>query len=431
MSKKVHAILTELFDCLRSTSITSVICLIAALAVFVQIQSAGAAEPQSAPQQNTIIPQLPTTASVQIDNIAVSTPLPQTPTTTPADEQLRIVIDAALEQRGTPYVWGGAKPGGFDCSGLLEWAFSQAGIEIPRHSTNQSLTGTTITDINALQRGDLVYYEYGADKKHIVMYLGEIDGVRSVLAAPYTGQVVRIEELATKNFVRAARIIDGANSAPVTPPVEEASAPETTEAAETPEVPAVSEIPSEPALLDSGLHAPNADDVVNDGTYITQSGDWLSTIAPRPEVNMTTEELHAINRDRVPDPDMLPIGLELRTRGVPIDVPVVTPVVNMPDTAPAPTPTPAPAVSDGSDWDRLAQCESSGDWAINTGNGYYGGLQFDNATWNDYNGDEFAARADQASREEQITVATRVRDDRGSYGSWPACARKLGLPVAR
>ncbi len=90
----------------------------------------------------------------------------------------------------------------------------------------------------------------------------------------------------------------------------------------------------------------------------------------------------------------------------------------------------APRSGSGVDpvWTTLAACESSGDWAINTGNGYYGGLQFDDGTWRDYGGTDFAPRADRATREEQIEVATRVRDDRGGYGSWPACAAKLGLP---
>jgi uncharacterized protein YabE (DUF348 family) len=88
----------------------------------------------------------------------------------------------------------------------------------------------------------------------------------------------------------------------------------------------------------------------------------------------------------------------------------------------------APAVADGSVWDRLAQCESTGNWAINTGNGYYGGLQFDAGTWRAYGGTDYAALPHQASREEQITVASRVRDDRGGFGAWPACSRRLGLP---
>ena len=64
-------------------------------------------------------------------------------------------------------------------------------------------------------------------------------------------------------------------------------------------------------------------------------------------------------------------------------------------------------------WDRVAQCESGGNWSINTGNGYYGGLQFSYSTWLAYGGDDFAQRADLASRAEQITVANRVYADNG------------------
>ena len=76
-------------------------------------------------------------------------------------------------------------------------------------------------------------------------------------------------------------------------------------------------------------------------------------------------------------------------------------------------------------WDALAQCESGGNWAINTGNGYYGGLQFNVGTWQSYGGTGLPS---QASRETQIAIATKVRDASGGYGAWPACAAKLGLP---
>ena len=88
-----------------------------------------------------------------------------------------------------------------------------------------------------------------------------------------------------------------------------------------------------------------------------------------------------------------------------------------------------PVITDGSVWDRLAQCEAGGNWAINTGNGYYGGLQFDAGTWRAYGGTQYASLPHQATREQQIAIATKVRDDRGGYGAWPACARKLGLPT--
>lgn len=94
-------------------------------------------------------------------------------------------------------------------------------------------------------------------------------------------------------------------------------------------------------------------------------------------------------------------------------------------TRPAPVAAKAPAVADGSVWDRLAQCESGGNWATNTGNGYYGGLQFNIGTWQAYGG---SGRPDQNSREEQIRIATKVRDASGGYGAWPACAASLGLP---
>lgn len=89
----------------------------------------------------------------------------------------------------------------------------------------------------------------------------------------------------------------------------------------------------------------------------------------------------------------------------------------------------APAVPDGSVWDRLAKCEAGGNWAANTGNGYSGGLQFDDQTWRAYGGGQYASEPYQASREDQIAVATKIRDSRGNYGAWPSCASQLGLPT--
>ena len=87
----------------------------------------------------------------------------------------------------------------------------------------------------------------------------------------------------------------------------------------------------------------------------------------------------------------------------------------------------APTVSssDGSIWDRIAACESGGNWSINTGNGYYGGLQFTQSTWDAYGGQAYAARADLASRDAQITVAQRVQAAQG-WGAWPVCSYKAG-----
>lgn len=86
---------------------------------------------------------------------------------------------------------------------------------------------------------------------------------------------------------------------------------------------------------------------------------------------------------------------------------------------------PAAPASAGVNWDAVARCESGGNWKINTGNGYYGGLQFSRATWNGYGGQKYAARADLASRSEQIAVAEKVLRGQG-IGAWPVCGKKGG-----
>ena len=76
-------------------------------------------------------------------------------------------------------------------------------------------------------------------------------------------------------------------------------------------------------------------------------------------------------------------------------------------------------------WDAVAQCESGGNWSINTGNGYYGGLQFSRSTWKSYGGGKYAGTANKASRSEQIRIAEKVLDGQG-IGAWPVCGKKAG-----
>ncbi|HJD78508.1 MAG TPA: DUF3235 domain-containing protein [Corynebacterium pollutisoli] len=90
---------------------------------------------------------------------------------------------------------------------------------------------------------------------------------------------------------------------------------------------------------------------------------------------------------------------------------------------------PAAAAAPDSDWDRLAQCESGGNWSINTGNGYHGGLQFSPSTWAAYGGTQYAPYAYQATREQQIAVAEKTLAGQG-WGAWPACSARLGLNSA-
>lgn len=90
-------------------------------------------------------------------------------------------------------------------------------------------------------------------------------------------------------------------------------------------------------------------------------------------------------------------------------------------------PKPAvPEVSNGGVWDSIAQCESTGNWSINNGNGFSGGLQFTPSTWAAFGGNQYAAGAHMASREQQIAVAEKVQAAQG-WGAWPACTSKLGL----
>ncbi|MCZ9342107.1 transglycosylase family protein, partial [Streptomyces sp. TRM76130] len=77
-----------------------------------------------------------------------------------------------------------------------------------------------------------------------------------------------------------------------------------------------------------------------------------------------------------------------------------------------------------SEWDAVAQCESGGNWSINTGNGYYGGLQFSASTWAAYGGTQYASTADQASKDQQIQIAEKVLAAQGK-GAWPTCGTGL------
>jgi uncharacterized protein YabE (DUF348 family) len=87
--------------------------------------------------------------------------------------------------------------------------------------------------------------------------------------------------------------------------------------------------------------------------------------------------------------------------------------------------TDIPEVSNGEIWDAISRCEAGGNWAINTGNGYYGGVQFDQSTWERNGGTRFAPRADMATREEQIAVAEVTRARQG-WGAWPVCSGRAG-----
>lgn len=115
------------------------------------------------------------------------------------------VVATAEKALGTPYVWGGNKPGGFDCSGLLQYTWAQHGIQIPRTTYDQFKTGTPVAK-DQLRPGDAVFFT-GSDAKnglpgHVGMYIGN----GKFIEAPHTGATVRISTLAGRSdFVGARR----------------------------------------------------------------------------------------------------------------------------------------------------------------------------------------------------------------------------------
>ncbi|WP_308428831.1 transglycosylase family protein [Streptomyces xanthochromogenes] len=155
-------------------------------------------------------------------------------------------------------------------------------------------------------------------------------------------------------------------------------------------------------------------------TYTVQPGDTLSLIAQKQlgDVN-AWQALYQSNRTVIgADPDLIMPGQKLR-----LDTAANTPQPPArPEQKPA-RPAPKAPSTTTTAWDRLADCESSGNWSINTGNGYYGGLQFTLQTWHEYGG---TGMPNQASRSEQIRIAEKVLKGQGP-GAWPVCSYEAGM----
>ncbi len=118
-------------------------------------------------------------------------------------------LKAAESQLNVPYVWGGEEPGvGFDCSGLVQWAWAQAGVSIPRTTETQWATLPHVS-LTSLQPGDLLYY-YNLDGDnlvdHVVMYAGSGPyGSQTIIQAPFTGETVSYAPVFTIGLIGAAR----------------------------------------------------------------------------------------------------------------------------------------------------------------------------------------------------------------------------------
>ena len=167
-----------------------------------------------------------------------------------------------------------------------------------------------------------------------------------------------------------------------------------------------------------------------------KQGDNLSKIAKRAKLP-SWRPIWDLNAN-ITHPNLIYPGQQLllpakgeKVKHRPLPAPAVTRAVSSErSAAPAPGSSrratvtrSAAAPAGGSVWDRLARCESGGNWGTNTGNGYSGGLQFAPGTWRAHGG---TGSAHNASRAEQIRVAERVRASQG-WGAWPACSARLGL----
>jgi len=178
-------------------------------------------------------------------------------------------------------------------------------------------------------------------------------------------------------------------------------------------------------------------------SYTVKQGDTLSVIAAHAYGNAA--DWPAIwwpNRHQVPNPNVIAAGQRLRLSASgyvpawmaraaraavagsdPAPAAAAASVPQAAAPAAAPVSTAAPASSGGVNWSAIAACESGGNWSANTGNGFYGGLQFTEQTWLAYGGGQYASSANLATPAEQIAVAERVLAGQG-IGAWPVCGSR-------
>jgi len=178
------------------------------------------------------------------------------------------------------------------------------------------------------------------------------------------------------------------------------------------------------------------------GSYTVRPGDTLSVIAARAYGNAADwPAVWWANRRQVPDPGMITAGERLQLPGSHQVPPWLARAAlaataaarpapaaragtaSAAATAPAQASSPAPASSGGVNWPAIAACESGGNWAASTGNGFYGGLQFTEQTWLANGGGRYASSANLATPAQQIAVAQNVLASQG-IGAWPACGAR-------
>jgi LysM repeat protein len=182
---------------------------------------------------------------------------------------------------------------------------------------------------------------------------------------------------------------------------------------------------ADPAVIPVGqaLTLPGGD--APEQAYEVEPGDTLAAIAAAHDEVPSWRALAAAKADEVPDPAVLPGQVLTLDVDAPATAPEAPAEADEPDEPDEPA-EPEPAESTATDagvWDRLAECEAGGNWSADTGNGYYGGLQFTLGSWEAVGGSGYPH---EASREEQIQRGEALQAEQG-WDAWPACSDELGL----
>jgi LysM repeat protein len=303
------------------------------------------------------------------------------------------VVAYARAQVGKPYHWGSAGPYAFDCSGLTMRAWEQAGVHLP-HSSGGQYAATRRISRAELQPGDLVFYY--TPISHVALYVG--GGMQ--VAGTQPGDEVRLQPIHSQ-VSGYGRVVGGGGYTPVVERVTH---------------PAVRHVPvrvTHDAKRYAAWH----------GRYVVHSGDTLSGIGL--EVGRSWEQLWRANAKMVHDPDLIFPGQRLRVPGKNAPGWARPTLADRPrhHTTHTTTHQASTASVTWGVWARIAQCESGGTWAANTGNGFYGGLQFTLSSWRAAGG---SGMPNQASPSEQIRVAVNLQRMQG-WGAWPVCSRKAGM----
>ncbi len=191
-------------------------------------------------------------------------------------------------------------------------------------------------------------------------------------------------------------------------------------------------------LLDSDQAVPGAAAPIVDGMQIQVTRNRIERVtqrAPLPPNNRRIEDpdmnmsRHVVEDPGTPGEQDVTFAVAtvngVETGRLPVANTVITPARDAVVRVGAKPGTEVPDVGNGAIWDAVAGCESGGNWAINSGNGFYGGVQFDAGTWLANGGGRYAPRADLATREEQIAIAEVTRARQG-WGAWPVCSGRAG-----